>query len=1020
MASPNSGLSSPSASSEPTQHDSSILTPSRKVKALLAQFDDSDSDQNSPVKNTKQDPNDVGAIESGRNVVAIQTASAPAPELEAQRSDDEVLSRGPRGPRGRLAARMQAAAADDDSDLSNGDSGIHAYARIKDQITQMSKPKAPAAESIDNGDSGDELQRAVLRRRLLQRKDVLVRDRRSRQGTRSPSPLFFPSPSATRPPGKSPQDHDSQLASDSDELPEDPLKQSGSKFLALVEKHRKQRLAREAVDEAKRAERLEQLKNAGSRGSSNAIVTALGGLSDESDMSDGDVGKRLTQQARPTRKASKKALEEMNRETQRMSRSRQLAHQARTKKKITKDSLLTRFKFIIPGTDGGQPVETGHASTTPSSAPVSDVEGLKEHNTPPTSPLPFEGDKQQVVDAQTSAEATIALVTIEDAELPAIEDLLTSQPTTLDKGKAKAIAVDDSTEAAEQPVKIVERPKVRPVRVRWSRQDAVIARGADSDSDLEIVTSKSKSKKFAAFESLPEKRYRETNSHLLLRALAHLQTGAADDKKASMNAAQMEAHLRRAARLQARKEREEKLGELRSKGIFIQTAEDRQKELQEVEDLVELARVEGAEIQRREREVAKKHGTFVKDGLDDDESDDEEDADFQGEDEEIEDQVSGSEEEIDEASEIDQEDDPEGEVDMEVDHAAGQEAADVTDQEAEDAQSEDGSQHPVSGDEEDDNAEKENQSPQLPARRRRVLVLSDEDDEEDEGNDDAEQRSSPHSAKTPQSVLRSARKVIPGLQMSDDLPIGLTQAFAATMAESDTEDEGIAVQEQDSLALTHDLPSPHFNAVPSLDRLESLDVVTDSQPTTQTQPLDIDLSITQTQAILQSPAGMSSTQLSFLPTQDVGYVMSPFKESRFDTPRGAPHSTIDTIILHQEESPILPRKGRLRRGRATVDSDDEAAEGEGRMAGLGLDKSAFAVMQRAATKVDQKSHFDKSKSHAKEVVDEAAEESEDEYAGLGGASDDEEGEENEADQRIIDHDETLGQGDESKLAGFYA
>jgi mediator of replication checkpoint protein 1 len=698
-----------------------------------------------------------------------------------------------------------------------------------------------------------------------------------------------------------------------------------------------------------------------------------------------------------------------------MSRSMQLAHQAKTRKKITKESLLARFNFITPESEVSQPAETGHISTTTSSAPVSDGEGAKEQSTPPTSPMSLAKDEQPAFNLQPPAEIVAGLVPMEDEEFPATEDLLTPQPTSRDKGKTKATTVDEIMEIPRESTKTTTKREARPIRVRWSKQDAVIARGADSDSDLEIVTSKSKSKKSAAFESLPQRRSCETNSHLILRSLAYMQPGKAEEKHAHVNAAQIEVRLRRAARLQAQKEREEKLEELKFKGIFIQTAEERQREQQEVEDLVEQARVEGAQIQRREKEKAKRDGTFVKDQLDDDESADEEDADFQDENEELEDHESGSEEEIEEGS--DQEGDLEREDETVRDHEAALQGTDMINQEADEAQSEDGSEDD-SEVEEGDMTEKENRPPRFPARGRRTLVVSDDEDDEVEH---VVRRSSPQIVKTPQSILRSARKIIPGLQMSDDLPIGLTQAFAATMADSLSQDEGTAIQEQDSLALALDLLSPQFYAVPSLNRLDSVDIITDSQPATQTQPLDVDLSITQTQVVPQLPAEISSTQLSFMPTQDVGYMMSPFKENRFDTPLAAPHSTIDTVILPSEEqSPILQRKGRLRRGRATMNSDDEALGSERRLEGLGLDTSAFAAMQRAAKRVDQQSAFDKTKSHAKEVVDEAAEESEDEYAGLGGASDDEEGEEDEADKRIIDHDESLGQGDEGKLAGFYA
>jgi mediator of replication checkpoint protein 1 len=159
------------------------------------------------------------------------------------------------------------------------------------------------------------------------------------------------------------------------------------------------------------------------------------------------------------------------------------------------------------------------------------------------------------------------------------------------------------------------------------------------------------------------------------------------------------------------------------------------------------------------------------------------------------------------------------------------------------------------------------------------------------------------------------------------------------------------------------------------------------------------------------------SQMPFEPTQDVGFVLSPFTENRFDTPlrNNAPHSTIETVILAQEneQSPILQRKGRLRRGRAATMSDDDTGE-------VGKDISAFDVMRHAAARKEVAPVFDKTKSHAKDIIDEAAEESEDEYAGLGGASDDEVGEEDEDDKKMIDHDEKVGQGDEAKLAGLFA
>ena len=63
---------------------------------------------------------------------------------------------------------------------------------------------------------------------------------------------------------------------------------------------------------------------------------------------DGENGRRLTQQTRPTRKAGKKALEEMARDQQRISRNMQLAHQAKTKKKYGTKDLFAKFGFNQP------------------------------------------------------------------------------------------------------------------------------------------------------------------------------------------------------------------------------------------------------------------------------------------------------------------------------------------------------------------------------------------------------------------------------------------------------------------------------------------------------------------------------------------------------------------------------------------------------------------------------------------------------------------------------------------------
>jgi mediator of replication checkpoint protein 1 len=1013
----NEKMSSSAASLSPVLDGGSspaILTPSRRVKAILAQFDDSDSEDEAVRPKNIRPTEHLSPVRPAGGLLA----SARSGSERRSRDEDDNEDILPNAPRGRLAARLQAQNTEDvDSDSEAGGGGS-AYDRIKSQMQSLEAKTGDTSEVTNAPEllsSEDELAETFPRRRFLKRKSRSAADDLQHVApSRSPSPLFFPSPSAAK---KYEDGSRSASHSDMDDLTGNPLTTNKSRFLELVEKHRKHRLAQEAADIAKRAARVEQLKSASEKSGRQRGSSPADDSDEDSDLSNHGTGRKLSKASRPTRKASKKAIEEMNRETQRMTRNMQLAHQAKIKKKITKESLLARFNFPLPGVNKIVANEDHTNSGTASSAPTSDAEGAKQ-DTPPTSPLlPESGNKDTSFMSLPPAEIFDSAVLVHQGaeERSTMEGILTQAAHSAEKGKGRAVeGQPKETSGLISTQKARNEPRL--IRVKWSKEDAVIARAADSDSDLEIVTSQSKSRKVAVFERLPSRKVREKPSHLALRSLAHIMD-TTGKKRSSINAAQMEADLRKAARMQARKERQEKIEELKAKGIIIQSAEEREKDQQEVEDLVERARQEAAEIQKKEKAIAKKDGTFVNDGLDDDDSDDEEDCNFQDEDDA---QIEIADDEDDEEEEEDG--DEEGEEEEEEGGIAlGDDAEGLIDEEADEQGLDEESAEDVNELETfiNDRAGEFFDVEDRRRRSRNTRILSDDEDEEPTNKRD-EETSLPAPAKTPQSVPRSARKIIPGLQMSDDLPMGLTQAFAATMADSQSQDTTSQPHEQQSFAGTHQLPSASFPIVPNLRRLESLDVVTDSQPASQTQPLDVDLSFSQSQQVSQSPAGVTSTQFSqipFEPTQDVGFVLSPFTENRFDTPlrNNAPHSTIETVILarENEQSPILQRKGRLRRGRAATMSDDEAGE-------VGKDISAFDVMRHAAASKEAAPIFDKTKSHAKDIVDEAAEESEDEYAGLGGASDDEVGEEDEDDRKMIDHDEKVGQGDEAKLAGLFA
>jgi mediator of replication checkpoint protein 1 len=125
-----------------------------------------------------------------------------------------------------------------------------------------------------------------------------------------------------------------------------------------------------------------------------------------------------------------------------------------------------------------------------------------------------------------------------------------------------------------------------------------------------------------------------------------------------------------------------------------------------------------------------------------------------------------------------------------------------------------------------------------------------------------------------------------------------------------------------------------------------------------------------------------------------------------------------------EETPIVKKKGKLRRRVEVASfSDDEdvadSTELNVEEDEFDITSNAFDVMRKASKKKIVVDEFSKKKSKAKEMVNEQAEESEDEYAGLGGASDDESGEEDAYAKEIID-DEGGKDVDESKLAAFFA
>ncbi|KAL9114662.1 MAG: hypothetical protein Q9227_001340 [Pyrenula ochraceoflavens] len=1020
---PKSSVSSTTTQS-PAYRDSDILTPSRKVRALLAQFDD-DSESASEAPSRNKYPSKAGA--------ALSTAY-PAPQQQISEDsstsseDEDVLVK----PRGRLAARMQG-----NLEASADGNAVQQETRVSSRDTSERVPAN--SRTLQNGSSQDcssgEDELAAPLRRLHQRKSSpIAESTATEQRSRSHSPFFVPSPTA----------HESRKLVDSDETEnagptvgdEAETSQntnSKSKFMALVEKHRKQRLEKEAEDEKKRAARIEQLKAAGLasgriRGSSPADSSA-----EDSELEAG-LAQNQGRRSRPARGASKKAIDEMKREQERIKRNMQLAHQAKTRKKITKESLLARFNFQPPGEQpSGKVLGTNLASS--SSAPASDVESKQGRDTPPTSPLTANHlddqsankvESMTVIDPPQDEEATNNNVDLQDAQK------ILAQPA-IDKGKGKAAAIAPEEESPQRSSDLPKTAlKPRPASFLISKQNAM--RNNNADDDLEILTSPPPSRsKLSIFNKLPAKKAHEAPSHHLLRVLAHLTNQEQLDRNRKfMTSAEMETSLRRMARLQAAQERIARVEELKAIGKAVHTSEEvyEQKQQDLLDESIEKARQEGVEIARREREWAKKNGGVIKDGLDD--SDDEEDEDFEDEDLDDE-QISGSEEEPDADGE-DSDEEEYGRQEDDEETAVYKDKGTVgkgglIDNEAEEGAFDDQAEEESAEAESEPNNNATVKATPINASRRgrKSRVLNDDEDEEDEETITTETPTLPQNpisaSKTPQSGLRSARKEIPGLQNSDDLPLGLTQAFAATMADSQPDSptrlnsvHQPESQEQDSLSILQSIPSPAVPVIPFLNRRQSTDLVQESLPATQieTQPLNLDLNFTQNDRfrrgshILESPM----TQFSEIPdpTQDAGYVMTPWKERRFDTetPQQLPQSTIDTVILPPTDSPLVQRKGRLQRGSRRGDELDKNEVSAEHSDQHHMIPSAFDDMRRSSARLYAKQpalDHEKERAKAQEMIEEAAEESEDDWQGMGGLDGEDHASENEEDRGFRNDDE---------------
>ncbi|KAF3915073.1 hypothetical protein ABW21_db0206730 [Orbilia brochopaga] len=1037
MSSPESPSSS-GAYASPSPPDSPkidlTMTPKSKIAALLAQFD-SDSDEPAPNPRAKSPSKKQSS--PPRNVAAADD--------EDDDDDDMPVARH----RARPTKKASIESEDDDVEMADTDTSKPQQMSAADRLRQDlfgDKNKAAEQDSDNNADSDDTPKQP--RRRILKKKSSPIQSTGSspaRSIAKSPTPSLTAvnpvgengvaapqqkqkktrkngdksarnkgSKKSKKPSGQenasgsdlnvpgSGSDDGSLSGVDSDVSIGELIKES--KLVQLVNKRRQANKEKEAIEEAKRRARQEASQSA----DNEQPIT----FSDESE----NEGGRRTKTKQPSvRRASKKAIFEMRAETQRMARNMNLQLTVPPRKKFPVADLWAKFGLKDPNAPKVEPAEKPQIDTMSSSIPnTSEV----ERSSPPSS-LITSPNKVTTIPEPTTTETIVEKVDqiiTEGDDLPSLEQLMQESyapkaPTALDKGKGKAL--DNDVEMLDVPTdrklgfqsipKLAtnKSTKVFPAIV----PKLTVQANDDSDSDdLEIIPPPVILAAKPTLKSDPLKD---------LRRLSKLHSPESKRKgrfgKKAEGPTDWLADLQRKAREQIKADERERINELRAQGIEILTDADKEKDMYG-EDHVEKARQEARELKERERrEEARRRGVRLADLTDDSEND----SDWQ---EDGDEDLSGS--------------DSEG-------SGAGEEAAES---ESEDKEEKAGSPTPGQREAtpirlsdmpkmmESDDEDAVERTQAAPRRQRARAVVEDDEDEEEEAQESITQ--------VP-STMESPRKPVPFASMQASLPLGLTQMFNSSV--EDEEEEAVA---SSMVPPKKDAPGPFAGIkaqAPVMGLTQMFESSMDSQASdsgaqnrmdmlrgdvpddlgisqipleplkgntqAETQVSMLDLAYSQSQVQYEPESMLQpmeiSTQMSDFPdpTPDMGFQYNPDQapprfsmgtqamdtESVSGRERVPSGLTESTVIVSPETTP-KPKKGRLIR-RNRVESGDEASE-KADSEGEAPEKTApnaFDLLGKKAKKTAEV--YDKKTSEAKNLFQEDAEESEDEYAGLGGASD---------------------------------
>ncbi|KAF2726235.1 hypothetical protein K431DRAFT_4621 [Polychaeton citri CBS 116435] len=891
-------------------------------------------------------------------------------------------------------------------------------------------------ECTENGEDGDDIVRPVGRatKRMLKtplstmptpsrkhpdalasssKSYKLVHSNRSRLFDNEEDDLYSATPAASRhrspigsarsgnglfvsPAKHNEEDLDSQ-ESDHD-LPLDSFRGT-NRLVQLVAEKRAERLAREAELKKRR-----QLQREAHRHSTEPLSAPFHDIENTQHEPDRDIERIMSDASRPTRKASKKALLEMERETQRMARQQALAHRMEVKKKFTTHDLFAKFNYKQTNIDGLPTT----AEVVASSAQNSDGTQLHSdgsistsvrrshiHSTPPSSPpSPLEREREKVEQGALSKlmpirEDTIGSLIEEqsDEELPHFQDALEARPVELKSDMTGSRIETDQIMPISGP-----QPEFSKI-TRWGKKLlAVLPQEDNSDDDLEVE--KPLPRHLKAFQKARSAGTGKTADSNALHHLRYLSSIGADSHhtvrnkskvQSTITATALEAKLRKRALLQARRAQEERLAELRAKGISIQTAEERDREAEDFENLLEKARQDAVELRKAEK-VARQEANAQLDEPDSKiaSSDESEDGDCGD---------SGSEEEghdiIDEEAEETSDDEKEVREEDREEPEAGIEDMQMSPEfeYASDPPTHSSAHSPIS------------RSKKRTTRRNLVITDDEEVSDTEQSNVTMPEVASVASQNEDPFAAFNFGSGNAGNLMSP------TQAFNATM-QTPTQ----LIQEDSMVIFGRYAPAPSISSLlptfsaPLASHANSVpheDVVPGSQ-LPQSQRVDLALAAPETPApatVRRDVSTLSALDTpGWEPSQDRG-LPSPWVGTRrqgdLDFTKDVDHETQSTVHLRISESPApsiselqhaQPRRGRLTKRQRVIseafESDDEV-DGIS-AAALARKQDAFATMAMKRREALTAAERAEAATKMREMMDEQAEESEDEYAGLGG------------------------------------